>query len=145
MIGKLLRKLGNQPTSWLSALKDRMLLGIVVGLFFATGCSAYALISFIIRGNAAFRANGTTLGAAIAVYYGGFILSGVLFGLLLPLARWRISAAFVGFVAMVPFYGAVMVALSGISNWGPVQTITTILGALFVGMPVGLYFWARLS
>lgn len=131
--------------SWLDALGSRILLGILVALFFATACSAYALISFMIRGNAAFRANGTTLGAAIAVYYGGFTLSGVLFGLLLPLARWRVGAALVGFVAMIPLYGLAMVALSGIPNWGPTETISTVLGALFVGAPVGLYLWSRLS
>ena len=111
----------------------------MLGWLIATAFSLYVLILYALRGPAPFEANETTLSATIAAYYAGLTASGIVLGLVLPLARWKLGAALLGFLALIPLYGVIMFSLHG-WNWDYRDTLATVIAALVVGAPVGLVY-----
>lgn len=128
--------------SWLHALVDRCLLCMGFGWFVAALLSLFALGAYLLRGPEPFQANRTSIGLAVLTYFAGATLAGVVVGLTLPLARWRIGAVIVGMLAAVPFYAAIRFAVDGFTPWTMKDTFVILLTSLFVGAPVGLSYYS---
>jgi hypothetical protein len=94
----------------------------------ATLLSAYVIVLAALRGSWQFDTYGVSGTTIILSYYGAGILAGTSIGILRPLLRWWIGAAFVGAVAGMFGYGAVAYADSGTLDFA---------FALLVGSPIG--------
>ena len=121
-------------------VRDRVLIGTAVGLFQALGFSVHAVALVLLRGAAAFGESGATLGQTVLAYALGGAASGMLIGLLLPLARWRIGATLLGASALVPFYVAMTVTIPGYDPWASGSMIAFMLLAAIAGAMLG--WWA---
>jgi hypothetical protein len=110
-----------------------MLLGIAIGLLFVV----YVLILYLLSGEAPFAAYRTTFLSTVVLYLGGGIVAGGIAGLLGPLGRGPIWAAFVGFAAALPVAWALTrFFIADMTH----QTPTALLSALALGVPVGLIY-----
>lgn len=79
-------------------------LGIVAGFLAAAITSAVAALEYIVSGPGVFTSHGLSFLSAIAIYWAGGIVGGLLFGLLLPIATWRWGAAVLGMISMTPLF-----------------------------------------
>lgn len=72
------------------------------------------------------------------VYPLGAIVSGGLFCLLTSYASTRLARAVLGAVAVLPWFAAIALCLDrGYAAWQSAHTVTTLLGALSLGAPLG--------
>ena len=119
-----------------------LLKGLSLGLFVATGLSAWVLLLRIQAGTPAFDRLDTTVTAVVVGYYLGGAVGGILIGLAWPLHRWLIGYGLLGILGVFPFY---LFAPGGRDN-GPLLSLenlaTALLGAFFVGGAVGVWSWA---
>ena len=121
------------------------LLGLGLGLFVATGFTAWVTFIRLSRGTAPFAANHTTYGQSVLFYYAGLSVGGTLAGSLWPLLRrWAVGWMIMGFVLMCPAYALFLVddwdALARNPGW---MVGGTIVGAAVVGGGVGLQEWSE--
>ncbi len=77
-------------------LLGNLLKGLSLGLFVATGLSAWALLLRTQAGTAPFDRLHTTFTATVVGYYHGGTTGGLLIGLAWPLRRWLIGYALLG-------------------------------------------------
>jgi len=119
-----------------------LLKGLSLGLFVATGLSAWVLLLRSQAGTGPFDRLHTTLTATVVGYYEGGTAGGLLIGLAWPLRRWLIGYALLGILGVFPFY---LFAPGGRDN-SPLlssETLATaLLGAFFVGAAVGVRAWS---
>lgn len=95
--------------------------GLGYGLAYVAVYCGFVLMLALVKGEAFFVAAGTTLPGVLLAYLTGGIAAGCVVGLLLPLARTKLGAAFIGFVAAIPvFWAAGMVV-------GTPQSLTAVL------------------
>jgi len=124
------------------ALLGNVLKGLSLGLFVATGLSAWVLLLRTQAGTAPFDRLHTTLTATILGYYRGGATGGLLVGFAWPLRRWLLGYALLGILGAFPFY---LFASGGPEN-APLLTTenlaTALLGAFFVGAAVGVWAWS---
>ena len=110
--------------------------GVVVGLIY----SAVAVLIYVLSGPAQFQEEGIRVIDLAKVYIGGFSMAGAIAGLLLPLGRWAVGAALIGFLAALP-----AVTMIAITLWGwpfTRHTIYTIgVASLVFGPTFGLMMW----
>jgi hypothetical protein len=111
--------------------RPQIILGIVLGIAAALLTSVVAIVQYVVTNGAAFAQHGTTLWGVLRLYIAAGLLGGLLFGLLLPVARWRWGAALLGAIAMMPLYLGAAVLL------GHEDLYSGLIAALLVGGIVG--------
>ena len=123
-------------------LLGNLLKGLSLGLFVATGLSAWALLLRTQAGTAPFDRLHTTFTATVVGYYQGGTTGGLLIGLAWPLRRWLIGDALLGILGVFPFY---LFAARGHEDAPLLRSeniATALLGAFFVGAAVGVWAWS---
>lgn len=104
--------------------------------------SVLASTLFALHGGDRYRAVGLTLPVIIAVYFAGGITGGCLVGLLRPLTRWRIGAAAVGVIAMIPVcWGAGILVHGPLSVWGEAEYFAWTITPVLIGAYGGWEFY----
>lgn len=123
-------------------LSHNVLRGLSVGLFVATGLSAWVTFLRLWQGTAPFDRAGTPYGVTVLVYYFAFSLGGVVVGALLPLRRWALGSMLLGMLFVGPVYASFMLIdplpQDRFVNWNLFATLTaTVVG----GGLLGLWVW----
>jgi hypothetical protein len=115
--------------------KSNIVMGVTAGVVLAALLSLAAIIVFAVEGAEPFRRLRTSLPIVIAVYILGGIVGGALFGLLLPLTKWRLGALGVGIAVACPVYlGASLVIQDG-------DIVSGLIAAICVGAIIGYGLW----
>lgn len=107
--------------------------GLVVGV----GLSLVSAGAFVLGGGYREAGEAAVLVKVVAAFLVSGPLAGLTAGLLYPLARWRIGAAVIGGLAMIPIVAALSVFTDGGIDWRSLDDI--LVPALIVGCPVGLF------
>lgn len=128
--------------SLLSAFAFRMLFCVAAGVMFAIMCSLWVGLFVLLQGAGPFERAGVSPGACVAVYFLVGPLGGALIGVMLPLARSMIGYMFVGFVGVLPLYGAFALLLVPRKHWLAGVLLTCGLG-VWVGGITGYLDWRR--
>jgi hypothetical protein len=118
--------------------------GVKLGLMFAAAFSVIASVVFILTGGSAFDRSVATLTRVIAAYVAGGIISGALFGILRPLARWAIGAAMLGIIVAVPAYAGMRFAINGFGLWTMEDTAAVLVLSSLIGGASGVMLRHRL-
>ena len=125
-------------------LRNNLLKGIALGLFVATGFSAWVTFLRLTAGTSPFDRLRTTYLATVELYYGGALVGGTLIGLFLPLGRWPLGAALLGMLGVFPLYFGVALTTSGAASTFTVHNLaSSSVIAFFVGGAVGIGSWLR--
>ena len=128
----------------MSTLGRNLRTGIGIGVFFATGFTAYVTVLRLVSGTAPFERLGTTYLMTVTTYYVGFSTGGALVGILLPLRRHRLGSILLGSLGLFPVYLGVLTQLLPRTEW---FRDYYLLGAVFVSLAVGgslgLYAWKQ--
>jgi hypothetical protein len=120
-------------------MRDRLKTGIGWGWRFAAVYIVFVLGLFLLRGPGPFERSGTTLPMVIAAYAIAGMIGGGVFGLLLPLGRTRLGAAFLGLIVAVPVMHVVSLAVD--LEGAPRLTVVLLTAALLGPMSgVGLWY-----
>ena len=116
--------------------------GIGLGLFVATGFTAWVTFLRLAVGTAPFDRLETTYAQVVQVYYAGGLAGGFLRGLLWPLRRSVVGSALLGVVGVFPMYYGFAIQQSPRSEWFSGNTLATalVLSAI-VGSCVGTGAW----
>jgi hypothetical protein len=78
----------------------------------------------------------------VALYFGGFTLSGVIVGVLNPLARTALGASVLGVVGFIPIsLGAMRLVTGSLIPADYVDLFALAMTATFVGGASGFTFW----
>ncbi len=115
--------------------------GIKWGLIMATVLSTWVAVLVPFNGGLIFRdrsGDGIHALNIVLLYFIGGTVTGFLFGVLLPVLRWRIGAAFLGMLATIPFSFGIQVSTIGFTSWTRIETISLIVMAIAFGGPGGL-------
>jgi hypothetical protein len=116
--------------------------GIGIGLFIATGFTAWVTLLRLTVGTEPFERNDTTYEDVVQVYYAGGLLGGLFVGLLWPLHRWVLGSAVLGIVGMFPMYYGFAIQHSPSSEWLSADKLVTGLAlSIIVGSAVGTGVW----
>ena len=102
--------------------------GLWFGLWYAVIYSLFVTAMAILRGSTEYPDQGLNTWIIIATYFALGLVGGVTIGLLRPLLRWGLGAAFVGFVIGTIIFLGIGVAQDGWSRG--VLNKALILGAL---------------
>jgi len=119
-----------------------LLKGLTLGLFVATGLSAWVLLLRIRGGTAPFERLDTTFTAVVLGYYEGGAAGGLLVGVAWPLGRWFLGYVLLGVLGILPFYLFAPGGRHGSSLLSPHNVASALLGACFVGGAVGVWIWS---
>jgi hypothetical protein len=120
-------------------LLERVRVAVLVGLGYALVYSLIAAALFKLKDPAQVERMGMTLPQAIATYWAGAVLGGVLVGILLPMARWGVGAFVLGTLATLPFFMLVSLLIAADAPWFPDQVIMALLVSMVLGGLMGLY------
>ena len=119
-----------------------VLKGVGLGLFIATGFTAWITFLRQTAGTAPFDRLHTTYSATVALYYGSGLIGGVIVGLLLPLFRWPLGAALVGMMGVFPAYFGVALTTTDASHAFTRDNVAdSAVCAFLVGGTVGIWAW----
>jgi len=125
-------------------LRNNLLKGIALGLFVATGFSAWVTFLRLTAGTSPFDRLRTTYLATVELYYGGALVGGTLIGLFLPLRRWPLGSALLGVLGVFPLYFGVALTTSGAGSTFTANNLaSSSVLAFFVGGAVGIWSWLR--
>ena len=113
-------------------IRSSALRGAFVGVVVATGFSLWVTFGRLLDGKNRFDALGVSWIQAVLLYYASLPLGGTIVGLLLPLHRWLVGCALLGFVGVLPLY----LAVASITKNGPVQSEDLMLAG-FIAIVVG--------
>lgn len=121
-----------------------MRLGMLLGLWIATGLSLWALLVRLVVGTAPFEATTFSLTQTVVIYFAGFTTGGLLVGLLSPLRRWAVGSMLLGIVFTLPVYALFTAAYAkdaaDPSSWlGPGVLVASVI----VGGGLGLWVWSN--
>ena len=117
----------------------RFTAGALVGSCFAL-FTPILLGLWIFRGREVLLKRGGSVRVDLAslLYPLGAVISGALFVLLVSRARSRIVAALLGSLALLPWLVSIVVCINqGYAHWQMAHTVTTLLGAIGLGAPLG--------
>lgn len=119
-----------------------VLRGLGLGVFIATGLSAWATFLRLWQGTAPFQHAGSTYSRTVFLYYAAFITGGVILGLLHPLRRWALGSMLLGFLFVLPVYASfVLIDASPSERFSTWNVCGTLAASLVVGGGVGLWVW----
>src|SRR5262249_17048545 len=115
-------------------VRDRVKLGVRIGLGYALFFSVLALIAFLIGGNEALARKGhPTIERLLFVYFVGGVTAGALGGILAPWATSHFRAAMFGAVALIPMGLTWRVMSFGFAPWTRKDTFVQLLAAILIG------------
>ena len=123
-------------------LAKNLAIGLGFGALVASGFSLYATGLRLIAGPAPFLRNGTTYHGLVAVYFGGFLIGGLLVGLFLPFRKYLLGRMWLGMLGVFPVYLAVnkeslpLKELFSSDNLG-----FAVIASVVVGGGVGIWDW----
>ncbi len=123
-------------------LATNLLKGSALGLFIATGLTAWATLVHYLAGTAPFDRLHTSFPAVVAGYYLGGLTGGLLIGLAWPLRRWILGCVLLAVVGVFPFYLFAPGGRSGFSAIDQRTVATSLLGAVLIGPVLGIWAWA---
>lgn len=124
------------------AVRDgRIRTGLEWGASFAAVYSAYVVVLWLFRGEAPFEKAETTVVEVILAYCLAGLVGGTVFGILLPLGRSRLGAAFLGFLVALPVTYALGMAVEAPDRWFSHLPVVAVLSALLLGPACGLSMW----
>ena len=133
---------GKRGGSSRSRVRKNLLVGVALGLFIATGFSVFITIERVAMGTEPFERHSVTYSQLVAIYYIGFLVGGSLVGLLLPLRRWLLGQMFLGFVLLLPAYGAVVVQSAPRAEWFTrFNVVFTLAVSILGGGVIGIWSW----
>lgn len=115
------------------------------GLFLALAFSLEATLRLLAGDSVPPRLGNVSFARLVLSYLVGGVVSGVLLDWLLPRTRRREEAAFAGFIAAVPFLGAIRIAWKGFTDWTVGDVARIALFSLVVGMVTAAHIWRRSS
>jgi hypothetical protein len=138
---RLTRWLSGQVShrSWFAV---RAMVCVVAGVVFAVLCSLWVGLVVLVQGTAPFDRAGLSPLVVIGIYFLVGPLGGALIGLMLPLGRSVWGSILVGFVGVLPLYGAFALLLVPRKDWLVGLVLTCFLG-MFVGGITGYSAWRR--
>lgn len=109
--------------------------GLRWGMLFGGLYSAVGMIIRLVRGSGPFERLGMSFGMVVITYLLGGFLGGLVLGMLLPIARTKLGAAFVGFFTALP---VVAIASFSMAASAEAAIVTTLIVAGFLGCLGGL-------
>jgi hypothetical protein len=118
--------------------------GVKVGLMFAAALSLVATALFVVSNGAAIDRSFAMLTRVITAYVVGGVVSGAVFGLLRPLARWAIGAAVLGAIVVTPAYAGMRFAIHGFIPWTVQDTSEVLVLSSLIGGLSGVMLRHRL-
>ena len=126
--------------------RRNILRGVRTGVFIATAFSLVLTLIRVLVGSSAFDRIGASWLEIVAIYFLCLAVGGGAHGALVPLKRFAVGAAFLGFLFALPMYlGLATILRLGMAKVPPFHvalTIGIILSAL-VGGSVGLLTWSK--
>jgi hypothetical protein len=126
----------------LRRIRSNLLTGIGLGLFVATGFTAWITFLRLSVGTGPFDRLDTTYSATVALYYAGGLVGGFLVGLLLPLKRTPWGAALLGMIGVFPLYFGVELTQTNVRAAFTLDNVATSAFLSFlVGGAVGMWVW----
>ena len=118
---------------WTSDLRIRVRAAILTGLVIATTLSVLATMIWLIKGPEAFSRNGLVLWRIVGLYYVGGVVGGAIFGVLLPIAKKSVyGGVLVAFLALMPFFTAVVFSMMPRADWFPPGVVIAAICALVI-------------
>jgi hypothetical protein len=125
-----------------SGLGERVFVFVFAGICLAILYSAIATVVVIAGRDSSVH---LLLGRIVGTYLLAGLLGGTVAGIMLPLARRKTGAAFLGFVIACIVYGlaAPLVAASGVEATFGGHAVATGMCAAITGIPLGLHFWSE--
>jgi len=133
------RAAGSRP------LRDRLLWGVRWGAYYSAVLIAWVSFVWLVRGSEPFQRQGVSWFAVVLIYAIGGPVTGVIVGILLPLASSGSGAAITGIVAAIPVSVITIATVGGFPPWTPTHTFSAILMAVLGGAMGGWMFRAVLS
>ena len=125
-----------------ASLRRNVLLGLGLGAFVAAGFSLWVTVIRLAAGPAPFVQNGTTYHGLVTVYFGGFLLGGLLIGLLMPLNKFLPGRIVLGIIAVFPVYLAVNMENKPVHEWFASENLVfAVFASLVVGAGAGIWTW----
>lgn len=115
------------------AIRDRLAVSIALGVLFAGVLALWVTAVRIFGGRSAFEELGASYPVVVLTYLGSGVVGGIIVGLLLPITRWRVGVAFVGFLVGVATFSAVGLSITGFEGWSSDDVLIAILGGLALG------------
>jgi hypothetical protein len=116
--------------------------GVGIGLFIATGFTAWITFLRLTSGTQPFDRLQTTYSATVALYYGGGLIGGLLVGLLWPLHRWPLGSALLGILGVFPTYFGVEVTRTTHTSPFTLDNVAkSAVIAFLVGGALGISIW----
>jgi len=131
------------PTPVMAApLRERLTWGVRTGLAFALIFSLFAVVLYAVAGQEVFRSKGMSLAATVLLYVFAGIVGGTVAGALLPAVRWRLGAAGVGTLVMLPVMSVTVEMVSGPTPWNAIMALLVLAYSVLVGGGTGLIYRA---
>jgi len=118
-----------------------LLRGLILGVFVARGLSLWATVIRFTSGTDHSNASGATYGKTLINYYAGFVIGGLLIGLLLPIRRHAWGSMLLGFLFVLPVYSAFIVFGSSSNRLDRVDTLGALIISAVAGGGLGLWVW----
>ena len=123
----------------------RLQWGVQMGLVYAVGLTAFVGVQYLLNGAGVRAKYGIGFLTMAATYLASCIAAGLLVGLLLSLTRTKVGSAFVGVVAFVPVVIVMHYPGNSYPAWTGLDVAAGIVGALLLGVPLGVYYYERVS
>ncbi|MGH7654560.1 MAG: hypothetical protein ACREN6_07855 [Gemmatimonadaceae bacterium] len=118
--------------------------GMGLGVFIASGLSAWATFLRLVQGTAPFERAGTPYAQTVLIYYLAFTFGGAIIGALQPLRRWALGSMLLGVLFVAPVYASfVFLDTSPHGRFSTWNVLGTLAASIIVGGGAGLWVWSN--
>lgn len=124
------------------AMHKHILRGVIGGVFMAAVAGALATVTFLLRGEAPFRALELSYARAMLIYLVTGAVGGALVGLSARWVKHRWVSATLGVIVATMLELILRTARGDIAVWARIDVIALVLYALLMGVPCGLILHA---
>lgn len=124
-----------------SPFLERCRVGVEYGVLGAVAYSLFVVVAYVVTGGSNLEDQGLTLPGVLSAYFAGGIGGGLIYGVLGPLAKWRMGAAVVGFFVSIPIWVGAAIILPALHLGDAVTWVTILLAAVLVGGIGGFILW----
>ena len=125
---------------WARGVVARLKWGIKWGAVAGIGLSLLAIAAAVFGGSEPFRRAGTNFTAVLLVYLAASIAAGSIVGVFVTVARTRIGAPVVGFIALLPLSVFIRLATKGFEPWTTEDTFVVLFYAAVLGAASGVTY-----
>jgi hypothetical protein len=123
----------------------RLQWGAAWGLLLSVPYVLFAAIQYTLNGPAIAAKVHMSFLEAVLVYVAGCLLAGALVGLCLPLMKSKVGCAVVGVLGILPIAILIRIVTTTGARWEQADFVTVIVGALLLGIPMGVSFYPELA